>query len=189
MLRRKKVASLVSACVALAAMVMLAGCSIEKGKDGSTEKVNIQTPMGGLNVKTDASAQDTGIAVYPGAKPKPSKEGDHGSANVNISSPMFGVKVAAIEYVSDDSPDKVKDFYKKELAKFGNVLDCANGVTHEGRGDELTCSDKPKHPGHKTNELVVGTKQRQHIVSIEPNGNGTKFGLVYVQVRGEEGSL
>lgn len=189
MLRKEKAASLVSAFLALALVFMLAGCSIEKSKDGSSEKVDIKTPMGGLNVNTDANAKDTGIAVYPGAKPKPNEGGDHSGANVNISSSMFGVKVAAVEYLSDDSPEKVKDFYRKELAKFGNVLDCANGVREEGKSDELTCSDKPKHPGHKSTDLVVGTKQRQHIVSIEPNGTGTKFGLVYVQVRGQEGSL
>ncbi len=187
--RTRKATSLVSALAALAVIVVLAGCSVQKSKDGGKENVKIQTPMGGLNVNTDASAKDTGMPVYPGAKETPGKDGDHNSANVNISSSMFGVKVVAIEYLSDDSPDKVKEFYKKELAKFGNVMDCANGVREESKSDDLTCSDKPQRGKHHGNELVVGTKQRQHIVSIEPNGKGTKFGLVYVQVRGEESAL
>lgn len=189
MLRTGRAVSLASATLALISFSLMLGCSVQQQKDGSKEKVSIQTPVGGINVNTNAEAKDTGIAVYPGAKQSPSKDDDHNSANVNISSSMFGVKVIAVEYVSEDSPDKIKDYYKKELAKFGNVLDCPNGAKEEGEGDQLVCSDKPKHVGHHNNELVVGTKQRRHIVSIEPNGKGTKFGLVYVQVRGEEGML
>jgi hypothetical protein len=186
MLRIGKITSLASTVLALAVVVMLTSCSIQKEKEGSNEKVKIQTPVGGLNVNTDANVKDTGLEVYPGAKPNPKPSGEHSGANVNISSSMFGVKVVALEYVSDDAPDKIKEFYKKELAKYGSVLDCPNGVRENG--DQLTCSDTPKH-GRDHAELVVGTKQRQHLVSIEPNGKGTKFGLVYVQVRGEEGAL
>ncbi len=167
-------------------VAMLAGCSIQKEKEGSNAKVKIQTPFGGMNVNTNVDAKDTGMAVYPGAKPNPKPEGDHNGANVDISSSKFGVKVVALEYVSDDSPDKIKEFYKKELSKFGDVLDCKNGVNDSS--DQLKCSDTPKHSANHT-ELVVGTKQRRHLVSVEPSGNGSKFGLVYLQMRGEEGTL
>jgi uncharacterized protein YfaP (DUF2135 family) len=186
MFRIRRAASLVSVIVVLAGLAVLTACSVQKEKEGSNEKVKIQTPVGGLNVDTNADVKDTGLAVYPGAKPNPKPSGDHNSANVNISSSMFGVKVVALEYVSDDSPDKIKDYYKKELAKYGNVLDCENGVKEEG--NEVACSDKPRHGEHQ-GELVVGTKKRQHLVKIEPDGKGTKFALVYVQVRGEEGAL
>lgn len=181
-------ASLVSMAVALSMAVMLAGCSVQKDKDGSAERVKIQTPVGGLNVNTSADAKDTGLTVYPGAKPSLKPEGKDNSANVNLSSSIFGVKVVTVEFLSDDSPDKVKEYYKKEMAKFGSVLDCKNGIKEEGNNDQITCSDTQHGDSHHA-QLVVGTKQRQHIVSIEPNGNGTKFGLVYVQLRGKEGSL
>jgi hypothetical protein len=186
MLHIRRATSLVSVIMVLAGLVMLTGCSVQKEKDGSNEKVKIQTPVGGLNVDTNADVKDTGLAVYPGAKPNPKPSGDHNSANVNISSSMFGVKVVALEYVSDDTPDKIKEFYKKELAKYGSVLDCKNGVKEEG--DQIACSDTPKHGEHQ-GELVVGTKKRQHLVKIQPDGKGTKFALVYVQLRGEEGTL
>lgn len=185
MLHIRKIAWLVSA-LALAVLVVLTACSIQKEKDGSTEKVKISTPVGGLNVDTNADAKDTGLAVYPGAKPSPKDNGNHRGANVNVSSSLFGVKVVALEFVSDDSPDKIKEYYKKELAKYGNVLDCKNGVRENG--DQMACSDTPKH-GENHTELVVGTKQRQHIVSIEPKGQGSKFNLVYLQLRGQEGTL
>jgi hypothetical protein len=171
------------ACLAL--LLVFAGCSVQKQKEGSNESVKIDTPVGALNVNTDANVKEAGLAVYPGAKPNPKPEGDHNSANVNISSSLFGVKVVALEYVSDDAAEKVADFYKKELAKYGDVLDCENGVSEHG--DQLTCADSQKHGRHR--ELAVGTKERRHMVSVRPDGTGTKFALVYIQVRGKEGTL
>lgn len=184
MLRTRNLWLLVS--LILASLVLAnSACTVQKGKEGSKDKVDIQTPIGALKVDTAADAKDTGLSVYPGAKLHTKEGGKESGANVNIASSMFGVKVVALEYTSDDTPDKIRDYYKKELARYGTVLDCPNGVNEHG--DQLSCSDHPKHGKH--GELVVGTKQRQRIVSVEPNGSGSKFALVYVQTRGEEGSL
>jgi hypothetical protein len=37
--------------------------------------------------------------------------------------------------------------------------------------------------------LVTGTEERRHIVSVRPEGKGSRFALVYVQTRGERGTL
>lgn len=183
---RSRPAAIFLLAFALAATLFVAGgCNIQHGKDGDKEKVNIQTPVGGIKVNTEADAKDVGVPVYPGAQPKQKSQGEHNSANVNISSSLFGVKVVALDYTSDDPPEKIKDFYKKELSKYGDVLDCKGGV-HEDH-DRIRCQEGQEHKDHT--ELVVGTKERQHIVSIKPNGKGTEFGLVYVQTRGKEGSL
>ena len=31
----------------------------------------------------------------------------------------------------------------------------------------------------------AGTKEKQHIVGVQPNGNGTIFQLLYIEARGE----
>ena len=43
----------------------------------------------------------------------------------------------------------------------------------------------------KVIELKVGTRQNQHIVSIQPadSGKGSDFGLVYVQMRGGKDTI
>ena len=41
----------------------------------------------------------------------------------------------------------------------------------------------------KTVELKVGTNDNQHIVSIEPEGKGSDFSIVWVRVRGKEGDI
>ena len=47
--------------------------------------------------------------------------GNDKSANVNISSFGFQLKVVALEYESDDTPDKLIAYYRDQLKKYGNV--------------------------------------------------------------------
>lgn len=171
----------------------------KSGKDEQDKSVDIRTPFGGLQVRTnDVAAKDTGLTIYPGARQAPSTEHDDSQANVNIATAWFGVKVVALKFESDDSPDKIVDFYKKEMAKYGRVLQCKNGKEVAG-GDNaasddseaLTCRDHDKNSHGlninmsegDTTELKVGTKSRQRIVAVKPSGNGAHFDLVYVQTR------
>jgi len=183
---------------AIASLFILSACSVNvnKGGEDGDKKVDIQTPMGGLHVNEGADVRDVGLSVYPGAKPKPKgdNDSDEKSANVNLSFGNFGLKVVALEYLSEDSPDKVLAYYANELKKYGKVLECpgtsgnATADLHIGKSDDksdsgaLTCSDTK---GDGT-ELKVGTKANQHIVSVKPNGKGSDFAMVYVRTRGKD---
>jgi hypothetical protein len=183
--------------LAFGALLTLPGCSVNVKKDGEGKenKVDIETPMGGLHVAQDVDVRDVGLPVYPGArrKEKNNDDGNENSAHVNISTNLFGIKVVAIEYLSDDPPEKLVAYYKDQLKKYGNVLAChtndshpgtnMNGVDTSGDSKKLKCEDDQKG---KTVELKVGTEQNQHIVSIKPadDGKGSDFGLVYIQMRG-----
>jgi hypothetical protein len=184
---------------ALAAVFLLiAGCSINVKKDenGEDKKVDIDTPFGGIHVNNGADVRDTGLSVYPGARLKPKDNADDGkSANVDISTSGFGLKVVALEYQSSDGPDKVAAYYRNELKKYGNVLVChtqGHGYSgfhrHSDKDDseELKCEGDDQ--GH-TIELKSGTESNQHIVSIDPKDNGSDFALVYVRMRGKEGTI
>ncbi len=181
--------------LALGALLGLPGCSVnvKKNGEGQEKKVDIETPVGALHVSKDADVRDIGLAVYPGARRKEHGDDDHdNNANVNISSGLFGLKVVAIEYLSDDPPEKIIAYYKDQLKKYGDVLECHNnssdvGATmnpgdHAGHSERLKCEGEQ---GGKTVELKVGNEQSQHIASIKPadDGKGSDFGLVYVQVR------
>jgi len=185
--------------VAAAALAILPACSVnvKKAENGEDKKVDIETPMGGIHVSKGADARDTGLPVYPGAKQKQeSNDGEEKSANVNISAGMFGLKVVAIEFLSDDPPDKIAAYYKDQLKRYGAILECHTDNKHGDAGDvdvhlgkdgdknsnQLSCA----HSSGKTLELKVGTKQNQHIVAISPkdSGHGTDFALVFVQTRG-----
>jgi hypothetical protein len=175
----------------LAALLLMPACTVKEKKEGDSKKVDIQTPVGGMHVTNTVDARDVGLAVYPGARLKPGSEHNENSANVSISTSFFGLKVAVLQYLSDDSPDKVTAFYKQELARYGTVLEChttwrgGNVVMHKGNDQQLTCDD---HSGD-TIELKTGTQNRQHVVAIKPNGKGSEFALVYVNTRGKDEAL
>jgi hypothetical protein len=186
-------------------LIALAACTIKEDKQGNGKKIDIETPVGGVHVSNDADAQQTGIAVYPGARPEPSEGKDTG-ANVSMSSGFFGLKIAVAKFLTDDSPDKVAAFYKKELGKFGSVLEChtsedpGNVVIHKHpkNQDAVTCGDQYEHSfvwksgdeaRHETLELKTGIEERQHVVAIKPRGSGTEFALVYVNAHGKDEAL
>jgi len=182
--------------VAFTLWITFLACSVDvkDGKNGESSKVDIQTPVGGIHVNEEADVHDTGLPPYPGARVKPkAHDGDSKSANVNLSAMGFGIKVVALEYESDDAPAKVLAFYRDKLKKYGDVLECHTNK-HGGDQDVDYHGDdsgsKPvscKGDNHgSVIELKVGTENNQHIVSVEPEGKGTDFAVVMVQIHGKE---
>jgi hypothetical protein len=178
--------------LAFTALLALPGCNVNVKKDseGKEKNVDIETPMGALHVAKDADIRDVGLPVYPGARKKENGDDGHdNNAHINISSSLFGLKVVAIEYLSDDPPAKLVDYYKDELKKYGSVLEChtnkdnTNATMNPGDSDDSKLKCESDQNG-KTIELKVGTEQNQHIVSIKPQdgGKGSDFGLVYVRM-------
>ena len=95
--------------------------------------MDIETPVGGLHVTKDADVRDIGLPVYPGARRKEhSDDNNPNNAHVNISTSLFGIKVVAIEYLSDDPPAKLVAYYKDQLKKYGFVLECHTNERHPG---------------------------------------------------------
>ncbi len=180
---------------ALVALLLLPGCSVnvKKGENGEDKKVDINTPLGGIHVNNDADVRDTGLPVYPGARPKlKEREGDEKSANVDISSFGYSLKVVAVEYESDDAPSKIIAYYQDALKKkYGNVLQChSEGHNYNYNPSSESRELKCEGDGNGKNvELKVGTQENQHIVSIQPENKGSSFALVYVHTKGKEGSI
>ena len=182
------------ATVAVTAL-LLSACSInvKKEKNGEDKQVDINTPMGGIHVSKEVNPEDVGIAVYPGATLKEKGNGEDKSANVNLSSFGFGLKVVALQYESKDSPDKVVAYYKDQLKKYGDVLVChttgmnvnAGMKKHDESSHELTCEGGG---GHNI-ELKVGTRENQHIVAVESSEGGSNFSLVYVRTHGKDAEI
>jgi hypothetical protein len=177
--------NLMAAILALAWIVALSGCSVHANKsgDGGNKDVDIRSPFGSISVHEGSTeAKDTGLPAYPGARPsKGTHESDN--ANVNISSSMFGVKVAVQNFETDDAPDKVLSFYQKPMEKYGKVIQCSGGFggfhSHHEKDSPVSCDDS----GHDYDkELKVGTEYNQHIVAVKPRGKGSEFTLVYVRV-------
>ena len=163
--------------------VSLCGCKIQKQGEGANKKVDIETPVGSLHVNTQVDPKDTGLEVYPGATRAEDEEKKH-AANLSLDSSVGGVKLVAIKYRSDDPPEKLLEFYRKQLKAYGDVLEC-HGSFSFVHGD-MHCREGGSRD--ETN-LVAGTEERHRIVSVKSEGKGSNFALIYVQVRGEKGTL
>ena len=86
-----------------------------------------------------------------------------------------------------DSPEQVIEFYRRPLAKYGEVLECDHGkpvgsLTMARSG--LTCGDRKSgrmtvNGSDSDHELRAGTPERFRVVGIDGTEAGkTKFGLV-----------
>ena len=184
-------------------VVLVSGCRVSSDKHGDSNDVKIATPFGGMQVKTnDAVAlNEIGLPAYPGAVLLKKDDGkDDGAADVNLSFGSFQLKVRAAKYRSGDSPEKVTAFYRKALARYGDVVACQDNKaigTPTQTAEGLTCdNDKENHitvgsgqvnlgsDAVSKMELKAGSKKHQHIVSVEPDGGGTKIGLVALDLPG-----
>jgi hypothetical protein len=139
----------------------------------------------GIYFNAEASAKDVGLPIYPGARPHKEKDEDKPSAKFGLWGGTFAFKLAVVKLESGDSPQKVAAFYKKALAKYGTVLDCGAASAQSTEKDEskssnqLTCEDDKPSLSEMT--FKAGTKEKQHVVGIQPNGGGSVFQLVYVE--------
>ena len=181
-----------AAGLTLAALV-LSGCRVTSDKNGKNEHVEINSPFGNMNIKTNDGTDTSalGIAIYPGATPwkDPGKDDkdNKDSADINMNFGDFHLGVKAASYRSSDSQDKILDFYKKELARYGDVLTCKGNVTigqPTRTAQGLTCADDDKKSvhtdatSHNNLELRAGSPSHQHIVGLEQKDGDVRIGLV-----------
>ena len=139
----------------------------------------------GVTLGKNASAKDIGLPIYPGSKLHKDEPNDSG-ANLGLWGGGTGFKLSVMKMETADAPTDVAAFYKKALSQYGKVLDCTvnNNKTEDNSSKALTCgSDKPDEGGML---FKAGTKEKQHIVSIKPNGKGTVYNLAYVSVWGSD---
>lgn len=142
----------------------------------------------GLIVSARATAKELGLPLYPGAIPHKEKDDDSPAANLGLWGNSFGFKLVVLKMQSKDSPQKVAEYYRKALAKYGPVLDCTNPseTSHpkDDKSNALTCGDDKPDKGGLL--FKAGTKAKQHIVGVQPDGPGTIFQLVYLEDRSSE---
>lgn len=175
------------------AALLLAGCHVTTHKDGKNENVDIGTPFGSMQVKTNDKGDTSviGITTYPGAVLVNSnnEKSDKGSADINMNFGSFHLGIKAASYQTSDPQSKVEAFYRKDLARYGDVIECRDNSpvgqpTRTSQG--LTCETKDVknhlHIDEDTSnsdlELRAGSEQHQHIVGIEAKDGGTKIGIV-----------
>jgi hypothetical protein len=138
----------------------------------------------GVTLATEVGAKDIGLPLYPGSRRHKDKDNDSPGANFGLWGGGSGFKLAVLKMESDDSPEKIADFYKKALAKYGKVLDCSHpapagaDATKNPPADQLTCADDKPDKGDML--FKAGTKDKNHLVAIQPNARGSLYQLIYL---------
>lgn len=159
-----------------------------KAQDDKKEKnLDVRSPVGDLHVGRDADAQKAGLPLYPGARSQNAENDD--PLNLALSTDSFGMKLIVAKYETPDAPEKVLNFYRDKMKKYGKVLECHN--TNDASGDHnaddkkegsqpVQCEGDNSGP---VRELKVGTEDNQRIVALEDpkDTKNTKFVVVYLR--------
>ena len=191
--RPSALAGVVLAGITALAAISLMGKEMTQ-KDTSKDKglsVTVQGPEtdAGLVVSARATAKEVGLPIYPGSIPHKDqdKDNDSSAAKLGLWGASFGFKLVVLKMESKDTPRKVADYYQKALGKYGTVLDCTNAARPQAKdenSEKLTCGDDKPETGGML--FKAGTKEKQHIVGVQPTGTGTVFQLLYIEARGEK---
>jgi hypothetical protein len=172
------------------------GASAQQDKDKSGVNVTVTgkdgSDVGGLVISAQATAKEAGLPLYPGARPHKDEKDDSSGAKLGLWGTTFGFKLIALKMESNDSQEKVATFYQKALAKYGTVLNCSDSSKTQTDKDKdkdesskkLTCGDDHPDPGGVL--FKVGSKEKQRIVSVTPNGSGCIFHVVYLEARSDD---
>lgn len=139
----------------------------------------------GFVFSDEAKEKDLGVPIYPGSRQHKDKDDETSALNVGLWGGSSGFKLVVLKLDSRDSPGTIAVFYHKALSRYGTVLECGKSGAEkkEKNGEErsrgLSCEDDQPEKGGLT--LKAGTKEKMHLVGIEPNGKGTVISLVYVE--------
>ncbi|MGO9338249.1 MAG: hypothetical protein ACLPY1_12155 [Terracidiphilus sp.] len=189
----RNVTGLVAGLALIAGMTGCFRVHVDKDANGEDKNVQVDTPFGGVHVNTNqTSAADLGLPVYPGAR-QVSDDDKHKSADVHLGFGEWELRVRAVSYGTSDTQDQVLAFYKKALARYGDVVTCqghsavgmptttSEGLTCADDGNSANVKIDRKDYGSSDNglELKAGSKRHQHIVGFENSKSGeTRFALV-----------
>ena len=133
----------------------------------------------GLVISGKASSSEVGLPLYPRSTPHKDDSNDSQSARLGLWGGGSGFKLVVVKMDCADPAEKVAAFYKKALAKYGKVLDCTHppaASDSDKNSGALTCGDDKPDAGGML--FKVGTKEKQRLVSVKPNGSGSTYDLV-----------
>ena len=193
---------LAGALVIALGLPFAAGAQNTDSSNDKDKPFDIRSSVGDLHIGGDADAKKIGLPLYPGARLKNNEDNNSDKVNMGVSTEAFGFQLVVANYVSEDAPGKVVDFYRDKLKKYGKVLECHS---HKHGGDLETHADKDSDEsknkeskqlkcddtGGPVTELKVGTEDNQHVVAVEPrhDSKGSTFALVYVRTHGKQGEI
>jgi hypothetical protein len=109
----------------------------------------------------------------------------------------FHFRLLVAKYATRASPQQVLEFYRKPLARYGEVLECEHGLavgSLKVASSGLTCSDTHGHHSsssggsNDSHELRSGTPRIFRMVGIDDGqSDGTHFSLLLLELPNDSG--
>ena len=92
-------------------------------------------------------------------------------------------------YFRIDDVVATANFYRDKLGSYGTVLECKGGgqdvEVGSGRGLDSPVKCDKMSGAHDQLTLKVSTEGNQHVVQVKPNGKGSEFSLIFIQINGK----
>jgi hypothetical protein len=151
----------------------------DKAKSSEKHQIVVETDSGRYGVGAERlDPRKLGVAIYPGAKvaDEDNETKDNG-ANLFLDWGKDSTHLYVQKYVSSDSAEKVVSFYRKQLSRYGVVLECRSGKPIHADSAKAKCDS---HDDDKDIELKAGPETKQHIVGVTPTARGTEFAIVFL---------
>jgi hypothetical protein len=151
-----------------------------------------------LHANKNVTAANLGLPDFPSARAYTDSDNES-PVDLGFTFGDVHFRVLVAKYLTGASPKQVFEFYRKPLARYGDVLECDHGepvgrleITREG----LTCSDsvggKHSHVNGGTDsshELRSGSPSLFRIVALDsPRADSTQFTLLLIELPKESGS-
>ena len=186
MLRRFLTINSCGAMAILAAIALCGGTAALAQSSGSIE----------LHANQNVTAASIGLPEFPGAH---SFHGAHedSTADLGLTFGDFHFRILVSKYVTRASPQQVLEFYRKPLARYGEVLECDHGMAVGSptvANSGLTCSDTQGHHSKSSgessdaHELRSGTPRHFRIVGIDQGqSDETHFSLLLLELPKDSG--
>lgn len=171
--------------VLIGGVVALALWSLPMAADSWTDKPSDNGFHLDIGADKSVDARAVGLPYFPGSWPRKDNKDDDSAAHIWAMAGAFGFKLAVAKLAANADAPRVADFYRRELARYGKVIDCSRPGRLEMQHDHddgLDCHDDHPQPGEI--ELKAGDKYDQHIADIKPMGRGVSIDLVYVSLKG-----
>ena len=175
------------AVIALAVVLSAVAAPAQEKQNPDSEKhtFRVETDSGRYGLTAERlDPKRLGVAIYPGAQVLREGENDHSGGNITFEWGKESTRLFVQKYASSDPAEKVIAFYRKQLSKYGPVVECRDGKPLAPVKSELTCGEggvKYESSHSDGFELKAGSKHSQHIVGVTPKGASTEFGIVFLE--------
>jgi hypothetical protein len=135
----------------------------------------------GISVSDEIRGDETGLAVYPGARLHRDKREsqDKSGAVVDLGFGPWGLKVRVAKFVSNDSPESISEFYKRELGRYGQVLDCTHVTSgvDESKEERRARIAKQRQERRERNERNAQSEPTSNVLSCAINNGGANISV------------